>query len=380
MKKFLLIAAAAALALTACDKKSEPAAQANDDAIGFDSYVVTPSRTTELLDNTSIKTTGFGVYAYAQGTRLIEDYTNSNIALNFFNNQLVTWDAINAKWTYSNVKYWPNTLGSMLSFYAYAPYNASIATTMGANPRLILTGDNNGPALYYRVPSDLSQIIDLCWGAEYGVTPALAPVNKTKPAIATNIHFHFYHALARLGFNVQVWADELTDDPTCDAAGTGNNPLEPNTTIKITSVKLLGNFANEGILRLYDGSWNAQNATTADYELRNQFSPAVAAGLTLDDAKAEIPLFADADTYVMMIPGGEFKIQVEYDVITTDANLLNGKSTVHNVVTSDDVFYSVAGVSTMYHLNIGMTSVKFEATVEDWVNSADVEVDLPNNF
>lgn len=381
MKKKLLIAVSAAIALASCTSDNETNAPVIDSAktpVAFDSYLVR-SRATTLTTLSSIKAegAGFGVYAYEQGTLPVVDYTNSFVAPNFFANQQVTYNdtATPAAWEYTNIKYWPNNPGAMLSFYAYAPYNASITTDVTSNPRLILNGDYNGPALQYKMPAALNQGVDLCWGQENGKT--LAPVNKTKPGVNDKIQFNFKHALSRLGFNIQVFSDQATDGTAhSDAAA---DAIKDGTTIRVQSLKLIGNFATSGTLSLYDGKWDAPIANTAEYELNGVLNEKISAGLKASDAATELPLFADNDTYVMMIPGGSFKIQITYDVETADPNLPDGKSVVRNVITSDQPFTAQAGVATNYHLNIGMTTVKFAASLVEWNTPNNEEVDLPNN-
>lgn len=388
MKKYLLIAATAALAMSSCSSDEElvQAPDLNGDvAVSFDTYLMREGRATALTTTASIKDNCFGVFGYQQGLEAIEDYTSSNIAPNFFHNQWVKWNG--TEWFYNaegniGTKYWPNTPGHMLSFYAYAPYMA-LSTEYGvSNPRLILNGDYNGPALYYKMPTDLTQGIDLCWGQEYGKT--IAPVNKEKPAITENIKFNLKHALSRYGFNVQVWSDNMTDnypDNTLhNANGDRNDQLTSGTTIIINSVKLVGNFATEGTLSLYDGKWDAQIAKTNEYELKENFNTTVTEGIDLGDAKEEIPLLQDASTYALLIPGSRFKIVIDYDVKTLDVNMPGNYVVTNNVITSEKTWTAQAGVATDFHLNLGMTTVKFDATVTNWNNPADkVEVDLPNN-
>lgn len=380
MKKFYFIAALAALAMTSCSSESEmpetPEFGSNVSAVAFDSYLLR-SRATDLTTLSSIQAAnaGFGVYAYDQGTLPVVDYTNSFVAPNFFSNQQITYNSTATAWEYTNIKYWPNNPGAMLSFYAYAPYKTTITTDVSSNPRLILNGDYNGPALQYKMPVALADGVDLCWGQETGGT--LAPVNKVKPGVGDKIKFNFKHALSRLGFNIQVFNDQATD-------GNGHSdnaadPIKPGTTIKIQSLKLIGNFATSGTLSLYDGKWDAPIANTAEYELKGTLNPIIVDGLDLAEAAAEIALFEDDKTYVLMIPGGTFKIQIVYDVETIDPNLPDGKSVVRNTITSDQAFTAKAGEATNYHLNIGMTTVKFDASLVEWDDQGNKEVDLPNN-
>lgn len=410
MKKLLFMAATAALALTSCSSEEELAQdpiQKGDVPVAFDSYMVRSTRANTYLTGMDdvtdlvkgIKNTGFGVYAYEHGTEYIEDYTKKIITPNFFSNEKVTFDSGTNLWTYgdgttSYTKYWPNNEGAMLSFYAYAAYDANLKHEASDNPcRLIYNGAYNGPAIQYTMPEDLTKAVDLCWGAEYGED--LAPVNKTKPSVTDKVKFNFKHAMARYGFNVQVWSDQVTDnwtgDTEHDPAGSTNQAITTGTTIKITSVKLVGNFAKNGILRLYDGKWDAQTALTGEYELKENFGKKVRAGLKDSDAKNEIPLLGDETSenenlYVMMIPGAKFQIQIDYEVITPDDKLVgyDKESRIKNSIISKEVFTAEPGKAVDFHLNLGMTTVKFDAVVTEWetaITPSDPtdEVDLPAN-
>lgn len=401
MKKIFFLAATAALALSSCSSDEELVQSPDlngDVAVSFDNYLQRSGRGTHITTTASVKKEGFGVFAYDHAQAPVETYTNSYIAPNFFSNEKVTFSTTPDpdRWVYANTKYWPNNPGNMLSFYAYAPYDANIKPGYAeSNPRLILNGDYNGPALYYKLPTDLAQTVDLCWGAEYGLDKA--PVNKTKPSISTDIKFNLKHALSRYGFNVQVFSDNMTDnypnDTDHDPNGITNNGLTATTTIYIKSLKLVGNFCTEGTLSLYNGKWDCDIANTAEYELKGFFHPNVADGITAAEAVKEIPLFkneeckvdphtgdAEKEDYVMLLPGSRFKILIEYDVVTKDPNLLPpGESRTKNVILSEEEFEAQAGVATDFHLNLGMTTVKFDAVVTDWNVADKEEVDLPNN-
>lgn len=404
------MAATAALALSSCSSDElvqGPEVEEGGVPVAFDSYmgrdsragntILTDVETDDGILAKGIKKFGFGVYGYEQGTDYIEDYTNKTIVPNFFLNEKVAWnyDTDNPRFAYgrdlkadanSGVKYWPNNPGAMLSFYAYAAYNEKLDHQPTTDPcRLIYNGAYNGPAIQYTMPADLTKAVDLCWG-EDNTNPGKAPVNKTKPTIENKVSFNFKHAMARYGFNVQVWSDQLTDNPEHNNPNlTTNNEIKDGTTINIKSVKLAGNFATTGVLRLYDGTWDAQTALTGEYELKPNFGQKVREGLDKGDAISEIPLLGDATSdnnnlYVMMIPGAKFQIVIEYDVETID-DKLGGKVITHNKLTSPAVYTAEAGVATDFHLNLGMTTVKFDATVTPWNIPANIEeVDLPSNY
>ncbi len=175
MRKFLLLAATAALTLASC---TEEVILTQDDvlsqvengsgAIEFGTYMskqgTTRAGKTGSMTNTSIKASdaGFGVFAYYTAEKSISDSewgwdatTNSiKKAPNFMYNQKVAWEveAPSGNWGYSPVKYWPNgndlanqhqTPSSSasqkeplyLSFFAYAPYAGHTTTAFtGGKP------------------------------------------------------------------------------------------------------------------------------------------------------------------------------------------------------------------------------------------------------
>lgn len=96
----------------------------------------------------------------------------------------------------------------------------------------------------------------------------------------------------------------------------------------------------------------------------------------------------------MLIPTpgtiGTFDVTIDYDVVTTDAALNGGKSTVNNVITKQITLNTpstfspgVAGFinNKAYNLKLilGLTSVKLDAEVADWEVDGSTPVDLPRN-
>lgn len=379
----------AAPAAAARDAAAAPAA-ARDAALCSATRRGKSTRATALttLESLQAEGRGFGVFAYDQGVGDIITYCKDRIDPNFMFNQQVTWQA--PYWHYEPAKYWPNNPGNRLSFFAYAPYDAEINSITGS-PRIVLERGYNGPAIYYNtlVP-DLDHALDLCWGANATTTleghvldPDHAPVNYVKNgtgesvSLSSRIKFNFKHALSRLKFNVQIFNDLLTD-----AAEHGNpangGTIDPNTRIEIKDLRLVGLAASDGVLSLYDGKWNAQFETSGIH-LLPYLDPTK---LTFEGTQAatEADLFGEGK-YLTIIPGARYKIRIEYWVITTDnspgAHPLNSTVT-KNVIDSPLEYIAEQGKAYEFHLNLGMTTVKFEASVTDWVTESH-EVDLPNN-
>lgn len=183
MKKTLLFAASAVVALASCTQSDDFFAgdeqlaqqQQQENAITFSTYLGQAAQTrsgyvgninTDVLKS-STKAKGFGVFAYFTEEKDYEDYRATTVSgttyPNFMYNTHVEWttgrtgyvgaDGDNM-WTYSPLKYWPNDIidktagnvddqttddaaqgstayGGKLSFFAYAPYVE--VTNTGAN-------------------------------------------------------------------------------------------------------------------------------------------------------------------------------------------------------------------------------------------------------
>lgn len=390
MRKYLFMAATAALALSSCssDEDLVQAPALDGDAITFDSYMGANTRATDILVTSSLQSKGFGVFAYDQGTTDILSFVKSNIKPNFMLNEKVWHNG--SSWIYTPVKYWPNNVNNMLSFYAYAPFDADVKT-LNHNPHLVQNSIYNGPAIEYVLPATLDKGVDLCWGANATTditTPVAdtgkAPVNYYKnpstgaPQNVTTtgkIKFNFKHATSRLDFNLQIFNDVETDGASCGTPAVGGS-IDANTRITIKSLKLIGNVAKKGVLSLYDGSWDAQYETQVfdlTPYLNDNMTNIAAAGASL-----EIPMFKDYE-YLYIIPGANYRIQIEYWVNTYDLDDPDNTTVTKNVITSEDVFVAEQGTAYKYHLNLGMTTVKFDAEIEPWGTLDETEVDLPNN-
>lgn len=395
MKKMFFLAATTVLALSSCSSEDVASENVVDNGlvpVTFDAPYLT-SRATDKLELSGLQTRGFGVFAYEQGTLDFDQYYPTALTPNFMSDEKVS-HGTSGKWEYSPIKYWSNNAGAKASFFAYAPHQTNSANTLKdasttQSPRLVLHGRYNGPAIYYKVPETLDGGIDLCWG-DFNNT-GHAAVDLVKPGYDDKILFNFKHALSRISFNAQLWVDEVRPevDHSTESSATHSKVLADGTTITIKSLKLVGNMATEGYLRLYDGKWDAQVSATKTLEMGNYFSGGAlgsgACKYIMVNNTNEQALFGetnagDMDNYFMTIPGGSFKVQVEYEVKTTDSALDGGAYTRTVKQISDQPYTLVAGKSYQFHLNLGMTSAKFTATVSDWQGTTIEEVDLPNNL
>ncbi len=108
MKK-ILVSMLAVAAIVACSTEQTVVAPANNDAIGFDTFVDKTTRANDVTTET-IKDFGFGVYASVTN----DDSKSSGLILK---NEEVTYDGA---WSYYNTQYW--VPGNSYNFAAFAPF------------------------------------------------------------------------------------------------------------------------------------------------------------------------------------------------------------------------------------------------------------------
>lgn len=131
-------------------------------------------------------------------------YNLSTVTPNYMYNQQVTYDG--STWTYTPVKYWPNTVdgdGShkdYISFFAYYPYTATAGTEgiIGFSSE-DAAGD---PWLVYQLPTNApSNQTDLLYGVKDNGSPML---DMQKQTVTEKVSFSLRHALACVGDNISI--------------------------------------------------------------------------------------------------------------------------------------------------------------------------------
>lgn len=180
-KKFVMgIAAMAALTLVSCssdDLDSFSDNSSKNEAISFDGYLgrsavaVNGTRGSVEMVNT-LKANGFGVFSTHTGDASFSD----------FNNQQVTYKY--EKWTYTPIKYWPTTSGT-INFLAYAPYVQGKQLT-------------NNTCMEFDVAHDVADQKDLLWSR------VNAQINTPITNTNNKVKFQFAHALSRLGYTIKL--------------------------------------------------------------------------------------------------------------------------------------------------------------------------------
>ncbi len=168
--------------LAACDPTGTTDETETDRAIGFSATTTETSSPRAITESTTETLTGFGVFASYTGSA---DWNSDTDTPNFMYNQLVSRADQSAPWTYTPIKYWPNTPGEKLSFFAYAPHSGNTTSYIS------LSGNTRAgyPFITYTVPTDENSQIDLL---------AAPPQMNKKKTDGQKITFSMYHALTKV--------------------------------------------------------------------------------------------------------------------------------------------------------------------------------------
>ena len=325
-----------------------------------------------------------------------------------------------------------------ISFFAYAPYVAvtpSNGMVTGDNTSGIVALSRNSvggdPIVKYIVSLDPTKCVDLCWGvSKNGLTNSVdgnnnhvaqgAPyIDVVKLKLGDKIDYDFRHALSAIN---------VTIDAAVDATTVGTD-VDANTKIFIRSVSFEG-LATKGALNLnstaangplwtdYSGSGTPLAEVLTVYDGRRdgkegvegavasnetptglnpklvQSKPYTSSDLTPGVTKTAVNLFnaTSSTASVFVIPSSEpLKVTLVYDVETKDDKLstllsdgVTHGSTVENVISKNiqiggSDFSLEAGKKYTIALHIGLTSVKFDASVSTWADGQSASADLPQN-
>lgn len=381
----MTLAAVAALVFSACAKIETIENTKEQTPVLFGAYTgLQETKATSVtdygvIDNlAALKATthGFGVFACHSDASTITAATYAEFTPNFMYNQKVTWNSGETVWEYNPLKYWPNndaahsngaTETDVLSFCGYAPHVATNAVqATGEGIKAFSTNSATGaPTITFKVPAAEDEQIDLM----YADVTSLA--NLTKQNISGTVTLPFKHALANLTLKV-VNIKDATAIPDTDPA---DHVDASETSIVVNSITLNSSTVyNQGTLNLVTGAWTGTSA-----EAISLSKTAMDEDVTAAISKAS----ADEVMAAMVIPGASATVSVtiDYTVTTTDSELVGGKSVVNNVITKETAaFTMLQGKRYVLYLGLGMTSVKFEASVENWTDGTNPDpIWLPIN-
>lgn len=399
-KKYLMAFAAIA-AMSSCSQQEEfingkSPSSPDENAVTFSTYLgqALQARATSIdTEELKKKDVGFGVFAYHTGT---EDFSEENSVPNFMYNQKVTWDG-NEDWTYEPKKYWPNNDDHKISFFAYAPHKTSEEINTSANITSISGNEDKGaPVIGFTVNPNYKKQIDLL----YNGTPA---INLIKPSIDKKVQFQFRHALSRVGFKAIIIVDEVADKEDGSSSGDGSNHkgilLDKNSTLIINSITFKpADFSTSGNLNLKTGEWDIKEFGTMEFKFddddfingSNIFKGSASESTVADENgtnegtdEKKSRVVKLIDEYLMLIPNhvkedgtikkANVELIVDYTIEAEDKKLASEKIGFNEVITAPFEFEFKQGEAYDFVIHIGLTSVKLDASVNDWGNT-DTEI------
>ena len=380
--------ALSALAIAGCSQNeiTEISPEANPE-VGFSVFTGTQTKGT-ITDNTGttgIQTTGFGVLAYYTGTDDFGSGSHASPTPNFMWNQKVEYKS--SAWSYTPLKYWPNTAGEKISFFAYAPYadTQSAASSSNGIELTAATATGYPKITFHWNTTTPSAGVDLV-ATNAAQTGGDKTINLTKQTAA--VTFKFKHVLSRANF----WAK--LDGSVKDS----------ETKVFIKGVKLLGTsieapsaannsskFYTKATYKWEDGTWDYTGGTLQaaavelDGDILNKANPNFGSGSAYTTSSVAVTATAasmfKANQYLFLIPPAvngiaastDIRILLTYDVVTLDTKLDGGKSVIEakSVVSLPNETLK-GGSAYKYVFTIGLEGVKVSADVENW--DADVNV------
>ena len=367
-KLFLGLLAATAVSFTACQKDEVISEMPQDEAISFNTYLGRGAQTKgTVVETTQLQTQGFGVYAYYTGEKTMTAYaTDPGIPAeaNFMINEKVTNPGTG--WTYTNTKYWPNTPGDKISFYAYGPYDDPI--NGASNAISVVTDADSKPVLTYTVNEDFTKHMDVLF------TPAQEDQTKTDGVVDMT----FYHALSRVGFKVYS-ADNYSSTIVLTGVTLSGKFYESGTmdlgTAKINTYDDDSNPSTPEVFESVNDNWTNQptpgsNVTFSYLTLGNQTVSYAASATAATVVDNDSDNSNDAQ-YLMILPqtfglGNEITLTASY---TVDG--------LANTVSKDMEFTFEAGKAYTFAIKISLNTVDFTAVVNAWdeaPGSTDVEI------
>lgn len=373
MKTERLLLALAAITLAGCAQNEiiETAPKA-DRSIRFDVYTGVQTKGTETT-TASIKTLNFGILGYKTAGNWADD---ANVAPAMYNEK-VTHDG--AKWTYTNIKYWP-TNGDKLSFFAYAPYD-DVSTDMGIE--LSPIEQTGAPEITFTQHADPDKLVDLV------VAQTTDETYDATPGADNKIGFSFNHVLTKIDVKAQL-KDDYGD-----------------TKIVIKKLELLGatKLYKKATCKMSDGTWDyttagskaevwGSSAYSLDKILNKDNTAfcgyAAGQGKMLDVVAATVFSGTDANKHFLyMIPvrdgqtpaglekEGDAKLKVTYDIVVKVTEFTHETSTtVKEVNLPAEAFKK--GTFTTYTLKIGLNAIEIgNVTVNtSWDSGSDTNLDV----
>ena len=366
MKKSLICAALAVVAMASCTKNELKVPSTGSDAvISFQPVVANATKATYLeTANMKDKCTSFGVFAwYAEPTLVIAGSGSA-----YMDNVKVTYsDAIgddtqgNGAWAPDSPYYWPKN--GTLSFDAYAPFSAHAASPSKGSGNVSSTAANGLKIENYTV-ADL--------GAQYDLLYSTRTQDKKTSTGGNNdtydgVDIAFKHALAA----IEVTAK--TDNDYSDAIKLTKITIQ-NAYNKGTFKQNMTNATTEG-----KAAWTADDGSVVSYELFKNDS-----GVALNET-ALISTTANPISNAILLPqnfshtgGNNVSIRVDYKIKHGSSYLPQTQTFDLSATTVSSVAQTgwEMGKKYTYTLVFTLEDIHFAPSVTEWTGVTVKDIDV----
>lgn len=354
-KKFVMgIAAMAALTLVSCssdDLDSFSDNSSKNEAISFDGYL---GRSAVAVNGTrgsvatvaTLKDKGFGVYSTHTGEASFSD----------FNNQQVTYKY--SKWTYTPVKYWPTTPGT-INFYAYAPYDKN--TTLTENSKI-----------NFIVEKNVANQTDLLWARAHAQIQTPITNNNNK------VSFKFAHALSRLGYTIKLHETNSSATFTLNKITLAGSPDENTKAFYTKGIIDLSKVKDVPTGDAPTGLWDT---SSSDKQNLNWVS---GESIKVESTDPEHPQSNDPKNYLFVIPQDFSKDKTtenpkvdELYIIVQYTIKYNGGGEQTNTVYKQIKKHFLQGKAYKINLTIGLPiefDVNVDNGVDDWGTEDGIDI------
>lgn len=368
-----LMMAMAALAIAGCSQNE--VTDVNPDihpAIGFDVYTGVQTKGAETTTAT-LKTAGAGFGILGYQTRNVWNSDKSSATPSFMYNEHATWtDGSPGSWGYANApKFWP-TNSDKITFFAYAPYEASPAD--GVNKKITLSGQSNtgAPKITFEVntDNDWKNMVDLVTDGRTDIQDQTATSNSG------TVTFKFKHVLTKIK-NIMVKPDvNLGSNTKIYVTG-----LKLNTGTNVLYNKAVYQFDNDEWVATTPASYfagvqdlsaflnkttqNQWGYTTSSVDASNHST--AASLFPGNEALYFIPVNNTTGTAIE----GNLKLKISYDIVTKIDDSNHHKSTVTDKEINLPANTFKKGTAHTYTLTIKMNaiSISVDETIEGWTDS-----------
>ena len=356
MKKNIIIALAACVALAACTK-NEIKPVVVDQQITFQAVVNKPS-SKALLTGTSYPTTEtFGTVAYK--------VNSSSVAELYIPVSEVKYTAgTSPYWSTEAAYYWPKENGSSLTFYSYSPFNYSETGTA-----ISVTHTKDG-LTFTDYPVNKHQATDLMVAdKQENQTSNTATTHPWAAGVPTVFH-HMLAQIVAINFqtveNASVTPVVVKDYANGRDGTSGNEYKAGDKQFVVTDV-FFENFYEQGTLTAGDSqSWNTTGSAILSYTWYSNPS---------DPAKFIDGKCTPRDTYYLVLPQNfkddNAKLHVKYEIHTYT-------SASEHATEKMDVSVPLKRLNTKwemnkkytYTLNIDLDRIYWDPSVTDWTDES----------